>query len=179
VGGVDSVSGCAAPFGTDADLAHSQTFSILDTGWNDPNDVALVLNTNEPGGGGGQSIQVDNLKLIFMNPDGTLYAGAPVIELASPDYIADAGGGSGTSGFLYEIDATQQQLLWASGFFNNTSNRIGLGASLSLVSAGAETFELGNLDRPFVPEIPEPGTYALVGLGLTALALWRWRRPAL
>jgi hypothetical protein len=114
---------------------------------------------------------------MFYSPTGTLLYKA---WLPSPYPITDVAGGQGGAGFLFRLDyaqAAQAQLLAFSGTgFEN--NRIGLAATVSDASAGAEVFYVGTgsfYDLDPIP-VPEPVSSLTVGAGLFGIALLLRRR---
>lgn len=187
--GTASVGGamiCPSPFDggdevgiSDADNAKTRARSVSLLGWGDPADIGIVLNPNEPGSA--LALQLDAMQLFLFNADGTPFLGTaeyPVdLMLAGPLLLPTACGtqGTGTSGCLFTLTPGAQQQLWWSGFFDDPNRYIGLGALISLVSAGTENFVLVNLNRDFVP-VPEPSSALLVAVGAGALLVLRRRR---
>ena len=166
-GSSDVVSDHASP-------SQSQTYTVAQSGWEDPADVGIVFNTNEPGNAPDWGIQLDALELLLFSPKGTSFELG--LALLDPILYPNASAGSGTSGYLFSLNPPQQFDLLDSGFLSNPVNRIGFSATVSLASSGAERFFLIDLDRGGGgggAEIPEPGTVILIGAGLGALLLLR------
>lgn len=156
-------SGCPViGFGGD-ELAVNSTWTIQEVGFTYFNYLRIGYNAIEAGGQ--LDTQIDALVLLIQNSSGTLLLYAPI--LASPEYFPDTVPGTGSGVFSFKLDAVQAA---AANSFLAPTNRLGLAAAVSQVSAGHESFFFQT-----VP-IPEPLTYWLIGAGLIALGLARSRR---
>ena len=135
-------------------------------------DLRIVFNASEPAA---DNITLNNLVLTIYDSTGTqvLFTSGPSGPFVFPTTFS----GTGNSGFLFGLDATQaaqaQAAAFGTGFANN---RIGLGASLSNATGGLETFSVAAATQT-VP-VPDGGSAAILfGMGLLALAGVRRRLP--
>lgn len=174
-GSVGLTTGGAQIITGDASTGASQTqvisFSLL--GVTDASALRLVFNASEPAG---NSITLNSLVLnVFDSESGSLlfsssYAGVP-------QTFDDTFTGTGTSGFVFALDAGDvtalQALLALPG---SGSDVIGVSASASMATGGPETIYIG----AGVSAIPEPETYAMMaaGLGLLGFAARRRNKSA-
>ena len=127
-------------------------------------DLRIVFNASEPAA---DDITLNNLVLTIYSSTGTtLFTSGPSGPFVFPTTFS----GTGNSGFLFGLDATQaaqaQAAAFGPGFANN---RIGLGASLSNATGGLETFYVGAVTQS-VP-VPDGGSVAmLLGMAMIGLA---------
>ena len=127
-------------------------------------DLRIVFNASEPSG---NDIILNNLVLTIYNSTGTqvLFTSGPSATFV----FANTFSGTGTSGFLFGLDATQaaqaQAAAFGAGFANN---RVGLGASLSNATGGLETF---SFRVATTQRVPDGGSMSmLLGMALMGLA---------
>ncbi|MDP2398614.1 MAG: PEP-CTERM sorting domain-containing protein [Burkholderiales bacterium] len=155
----------------DAKTGASQTqvlsFSLL--GITDASSLRLVFNASEPAG---NSITLESLVMnVFDSGSGSLlfsssYAGVP-------QTFADTFTGTGTSGFVFALDAGDAAALQALlALPGSGSHVIGVSSSASSATGGAETIYVGSS----VSAIPEPETYAMMAAGLGLLGFVARRR---
>ena len=131
-------------------------------------NLRVVFNASEPAS---DSITLNNLVLSIYDSTGTvLFTSGPSGPFVFPTTFS----GTGNSGFLFGLDATQaaqaQAAAFGTGFANN---RIGLGASLSNATGGLETFFVAAV--PQTVPVPDGGSLSML-LGLTLLGLAGVRR---
>lgn len=153
----------------DAKTGASQTLvrSLGDLGINNAADLRVVFNANEPGNEGDNGIDLTNLILSIFSPAGTLLFNSGPFSAVS---FADTFNGTGNAGFVFGLDGAQSALAQATAFSGNFGdNLVGLSATATLASGGPETFYILNE----APPVPEPSTYAMVGLGLLGLTWLR------
>jgi hypothetical protein len=171
--GVTNASGTAA---MPAPLADDNKYGIPTTGSlgiTSANQIGVLFNATEPGG---DSVNVTDLTLKFYNATGTLLG-----AIDGQQNFASTEPGNGVAGFVFVVDAEQQSYvngLLASGGANT---RMALEASIADFAGGPESFLLFNRNNagpvgPAGGEVPEPGTVAMLGLGLLGLAAARRRR---
>jgi hypothetical protein len=137
-------------------------------------DLRIIFNGSEPSGG---DATINVLELMLYDQNGNQVG----------NWLFNSGitypsteTGVGNAGFGFALDATGaaqfntavQTLLNGGGTLSNIS--IGLGASLSDVQGGLETFSIARVNATSV--VPEPSTYALMASGLLALVFVRKRR---
>lgn len=152
--------------------SQTQTRTVSDLGLTDAASLRIVFNAAEPGG---DSISLDNLVLNFYNSTGgVLFTSG----LFTPVPFSSTLMGTGNSGFVFALDATQaaqaQSAVFALQSFGNI--RVGLTASASSSDGGNETFYVANYANGGGGgngQVPEPATVALIGLGLLGFAASR------
>jgi hypothetical protein len=151
----------------DAKTGASQTLvrSLDDLGVTSAADLRVVFNANEPAGSG---IDLNSLVLNIFSPTGTPLFSSGAFTAQS---FADTFNGIGNAGFVFGLDATQAASAQASAFSGSFGgNLVGLSANLANAAGGPDTFFITN-DK--TPPVPEPSTYAMMGLGLAGLAWLR------
>jgi hypothetical protein len=162
-GGMDMTTG-------DAKTGNAQysTYSFGQLGVTDAADLVFVFNADEPGNAG--SVTVESLVLsIYSDMGGTALFTA---SLVAPEFLADTQNGIGKSGYAFGLDDLQAGMAQA---FLSPSARIGLASSLSGATGGPDTFFVTTLDNGGPGnEVPEPGSAALLGLGM--FGVWAIRR---
>lgn len=180
VGGatVLGASACPAQFAGGNEQAINNAYSAVELGLTDFSNLELIFNASEPGNAANRGLTLDLLALTLWNPiDGSILG---AFYTTGPYVIADAFSGTGNSGFGFGLDAGQAgsaNLLLAA----NPDLYIGVAANASSATGGLETVFLRVRDGGVVPPdeiVPEPSTYALVGLALTSISFWNRRRKS-
>jgi hypothetical protein len=176
-----SVFGATTCTGSSADVqtSQSQTRTLGDLGIVNAASLGVVFNASQPAGAG---ITLDDLVMRFFAPDGTvLYTtsglSCPGLLSAPACVFPSTEGGTGTSGFLFVMDAAQQLAATSAGVFLNPNNRVALRAAVSEAKGGSETWYVANLNNVGEP-IPEPTSLALVACGVGAMLFGRMRFKA-
>ena len=131
-------------------------------------DLRVIFTPNEPQSAAGRSITLTNLVLSIYSAAGNLLWNSTG-TFAQQTFTQHTQEGS-AFGHAYKLSAAQA--LAAQPFFATGSNRIGLSASLTDASAGAEAFFALSLTPVPVP-VPAPAGLALLGAGLLGLGLVR------
>lgn len=140
--------------------SQTQTRTFAEAGIMGGSTFGLVFNGNENDG----TITLTALAATFFDVNGNIIHTARF--MGAPTTFTNLASGTGNSGFLFVLDATQAGIVG-----NNTATRVGVAASFSGTSAGAETFFIVNNGGMMPPTavIPEPSTYVLMGTGLLGL----------
>lgn len=163
-GGGDMIAGDAA-----TGASQTLTRSLGDLNLASASDLRVVFNASEPGAPNLQSITLSDLRLGIYSASGTLLFDSGAF---TPVTFPNPYSGTGQSGFVFGLDATQAAQAQAAGF-GDMGNRIGLSATTFDSQGGLETFYVSNMAQ--TAPIPEPGTMALALVGVGAL-LARVRR---
>lgn len=178
-----TVTGCG--FENNTVQAQFSTPSIAEVGVTDLSNLLIIFNASEPGNA--LEIQLNELVLTFYS---SIDGDTSVHTLAEPEAFATTASGTGNSGYQFRLD--EDQATAANTFVAANGGgavRIGLGASVGCgdeedapaclegggeATGGLETFFVSSVSQDLgeTPEIPEPGSMALMGTGLSALALY-------
>jgi len=185
----DIATGCVTPagFGTLATCGfanntlqeQSQTRLVSELGGNTATlgrDLRIVANFNEPQNAAGQAGTVDALQLQLFNAAGmVVYTGT--LGSNGPVSFPTTNPGVGNIGFAFGFTAAGATAFQTAltGLGSLSGARIGLGASLSDVQGGLDSFYLTRLNTP-TSTVPEPSTWALFGTGLLTLGGMAVRR---
>lgn len=151
---------------------HNATWSFGELNVTQASQLVIVFNPVEPGNAQDNSVRLESLVLSIYTDDGDLLwdsgAFAPITFPTSET-------GTGRSGYAFSLDAEQAGLAQP---FLAELNRIGLSASLSGANGGPDTFFVRVLDEGEGPgnEVPEPGSVALLGLGIAGMTALRRRQ---
>lgn len=168
-GGADVTSGNVLPNNTNV---HNSTYSFNDLAITQADELGFIFNASEPAG---DSIRLDALTMTIYTDMGEVLFSA---SLDAPRTFADTATGNGKSGFLFTLDAEQAALAQP---FIAAMNRIGLAAGISSATGGPDTFYVARIegdDDGEGPgnEVPEPGSIALLGLGMLGMTALRRRK---
>jgi hypothetical protein len=135
-------------------------------------DLRILGNFSE---GTDNDATVTNLTVYLYNAAGAQVAEVHLFPLLTPGAIdiANVEPGIGNAGFGFSLTAAGRTAFNAGLVAGAVS--IGLGASLSDVQAGQETFSVARLNST-TSVVPEPSTYALMAAGLAGIFIARRRR---
>jgi hypothetical protein len=157
--GISNLSGTGSLPSPRVDDAKYGVPTIGALGITSANQIGILFNATEPGG---DSINVLDVTLKFYTSGGS-FLGAIDGE---QNFLRVAG-------FTFVVDQAQQAQVnsWLSTGGSGTT--LALEASIGDFASGPETFLIYNLGA--VNSVPEPGTLALLGLGLMGVGLTRRR----
>lgn len=172
-----SGSGDVTTGNTSNGAGKNSTYSFGELGITDLADLRLIFNPNETGNDLTNGITLSSLTFTVYST-----AGAPLYNtsLAGPIQYSATQVGNGNSGFVFMLDQASIDAIIAgslsTGTFFTADNRFGLAASVANAQGAADTFftvaQEGGGTRT---QIPEPGSVALLGLGLIGITALRRR----
>ena len=177
-------SGCIAPTGvncgfTDGSVQSGQSQLRLASAFPGltGSSFRLFLNAAEPGND--NSITVNNVVVRLYSGNMQVFSST---AFTAPLTLNNTLPGVGNYGFIFGLSAGDQAL-FNSALAANAGALIGVGASLTDVSGGPESFAIGTLGSNggggSTSVVPEPSTYLLMASGLVAIGLvHRNRRKA-
>ena len=145
-------------------LADDQKYGIPTVGSlgiTSADQIAVLFNAVEPSG---NSINLADVTLKFFSSTGTLLG-----AIDGQYNFENSFAGNGVAGFTFVVDAVQQSYVNELLALGGTATRLALEASIENFDGGPETFLIYKIgsEGPVPPaSIPEPGTVALLGLGL-------------
>lgn len=168
-------------------FSQTQTQTVAAAGVLSGQSMAVVLNVAEVSG---NLFTVENLSLTIFAPTGAvLFSSGNLIGAGAPPgggiTINSSLQGIGSLGFAFMFDSTQAAAIspfictsaltpGCSGIANaaNANNRIGLGAVLTNVAGGNETFSVADTSSVGIAATtPEPAPSLTFGVGLALLCL--------
>lgn len=145
-------------------LADDQKYGIPTVGSlgiTSADQIAVLFNATEPSG---DSINLTDITLKFFSPTGTLLG-----AIDGQRNFENSFAGNGVAGFTFVVALDQQAYVNGLLALNGANTILALEATLQNFDGGPETFLIYKIgsDGPVPPSnIPEPGTFALLGLGL-------------
>jgi hypothetical protein len=172
--GVTNASGTAA---MPSPLADDQKYGVPTTGSlgiTSANQIGVLFNATEPGG---DSVNVTDLTLKFYTANGALLG-----AIDGSQNFTSTNPGNGVAGFVFTVDGAQQSFVNGLLTQGGAGTRLALEASIADFAGGPESFLIfnrgatGGTVGPAGSEVPEPGTLAMLGLGLLGVAMSRRRR---
>jgi hypothetical protein len=170
---VRTSSGDQTTGNTQPGASHNSTYSFGQLNITSASNLQFVFNPVEPGNALTNSITLETMVLTIYTDAGVALFSA---GLDHSYFFPATETGTGVSGFLFGLDAAQALAAQA---FVGTTNRIGLAASLSSATGGPDTFFVSVLGGEGPGNnVPEPGTVALLGLGIAGLTAMRRRSKA-
>ncbi|QJR37820.1 PEP-CTERM sorting domain-containing protein [Gemmatimonas groenlandica] len=177
-GSTTAESGCIGPTGvncgfTDANVQSGQSQLRLVSAFPGltGSNFRLFLNAAEPTGD--NSITVNNAVVRLYSGNTQVFSS---VAFTSPLTLNNTLPGTGNYGFLFGLSTTDQALFQAA-LMANPGATIGVGASLTNVTGGQESFSVGtDAGGGTTSVVPEPSTYLLMASGLVALGMLKRKR---
>ena len=179
-GSTTASSGCIGPTGvvncgfTDASVQTGQSQLRLVSAFPGltGSNFRLFLNAAEPGND--NTVTVNNAVVRLYSGNTQVFSST---AFTSPLTLNNTLPGTGNYGFIFGLSAGDQ-LLFNTALAANPGASIGVGASLTDVSGGLESFAVGTLGGGggTTSVVPEPSTYLLMASGLVAIGLVQRKR---
>ncbi|WP_411282153.1 PEP-CTERM sorting domain-containing protein [Gemmatimonas sp.] len=180
-GGTTAETGCVGPTGftscgfADANVqsGQSQLRAVSAFPGLTGSSFRLFLNAAEPGND--NMITVNNVVVRLYSGNTQVFSST---AFATPLNLTNVLTGTGNYGFIFGLSAGDQAL-FTTALAANSSLMIGVGASLTNVSGGLETFAVGTVASGGgggTSVVPEPSTYLLMASGLVAMGLLQRKR---
>jgi len=164
--GVSNQSGTGSLPSPQVDDAKYGIPTVGSLGITSANQIGVLFNATEPSG---DSINVLDVTLKFYTSDGS-FLGA----IDGEQNFTSSNPGNGVAGFTFVVDQAQQTQVNSWLFAGGSGTTLALEASLGNFAGGPETFLIYNIGA--VKRVPEPGTLALLGLGLIGVGMSRRRK---
>jgi len=177
-GGTTAASGCIGPAGVNCGFVdakvqagQSQLRAVSAFPGLTGGSFRLFFNAVEPGND--NTVTVNNAVVRLYSGSTQVFSSAAFTTALT---LNNTLSGTGNYGFLFGLSASDQSL-FNTALAANPSAMIGVGASLTNVSGGNESFAVGTVGGGGTTSVvPEPSTYLLMASGLVAMGLLQRKR---